>query len=57
MPRLKQAGASAIAQNEETCVVFGMPREPVNLGASMQILLLPNIAETMNQQASQIALK
>ncbi len=34
MLNLKQAGASAIAQNEETCVVFGIPREAIKTGAA-----------------------
>ncbi len=29
---LKDAGAKTIAQNEETCVVFGMPKEAINSG-------------------------
>ena len=30
---MRQAGAPTIAQNEETCVVFGMPREAFRWGA------------------------
>jgi len=30
---MKQTGAETIAQNEASCVVFGMPREAINLGA------------------------
>jgi len=30
--RLKHCGASIIAQDEATCVVFGMPREPIEKG-------------------------
>jgi len=30
---MKQAGAATIAQDEETCTVYGMPREAVRLGA------------------------
>ncbi len=33
MLEMKQAGAYNIAQNEETCVVYGMPKEAVKLGA------------------------
>jgi two-component system, chemotaxis family, protein-glutamate methylesterase/glutaminase len=32
--KMKQAGCQTIAQNEETCVVFGMPREAIALGAA-----------------------
>lgn len=36
--RLRQAGGATIAQNEETCAVFGMPREAVRLGAAEYVL-------------------
>lgn len=29
---MKRAGAQTVAQNEETCVVFGMPREALKRG-------------------------
>ena len=32
MLEMKRAGAKTIAQNEETCVVFGMPKEAIALG-------------------------
>ncbi|HEY1942018.1 MAG TPA: chemotaxis response regulator protein-glutamate methylesterase [Roseiarcus sp.] len=31
---MKKAGAATVAQNEETCVVFGMPKEAIALGAA-----------------------
>jgi two-component system chemotaxis response regulator CheB len=43
--KMRQAGARTIAQNEATCVVFGMPREAIALGAAQQILPLPEIAQ------------
>ena len=43
--QMRQAGARTIAQNEATCVVFGMPREAIALGAAEQILPLPAIAD------------
>jgi two-component system chemotaxis response regulator CheB len=30
---MKKAGAKTIAQDEQTCVVFGMPKEAIKLGA------------------------
>ncbi len=33
MLQMKQAGATTIAQDESSCVVFGMPREAIRLGA------------------------
>lgn len=34
--KMRQAGARTIAQDEATCVVFGMPREAILLGAAAQ---------------------
>ncbi|MCK5165262.1 MAG: chemotaxis response regulator protein-glutamate methylesterase, partial [Desulfobacula sp.] len=33
MLSMKNAGAINIAQNEKSCVVFGMPKEAINMGA------------------------
>jgi two-component system chemotaxis response regulator CheB len=45
--KMRQAGAHTIAQDEASCVVFGMPREAILLGAAEQVLALPNIADAM----------
>jgi len=45
--KLRKAGARTIAQNEATCVVFGMPREAIELGAAEQVLPLPSIANAI----------
>lgn len=42
--KMKQAGARTIAQNEASCVVFGMPREAIRMGAVDDILPLDQIA-------------
>ncbi len=47
--RLRQAGAATIAQNEETCVVFGMPREAIRMGAAQQVLPLERIGARLEQ--------
>lgn len=44
MLKLKLAGATTIAQDEDSCVVFGMPREAIRLGAVDQTLPLGSIA-------------
>lgn len=41
---MKEAGAKTVAQDEKTCVVFGMPNEAIKLGAAGKILPLPQIA-------------
>jgi len=40
---MKKAGAMTIAQNEETCVVFGMPKEAIALGAADRTIPLGSI--------------
>ncbi len=52
MCKLRQAGSSTIAQNEETCVVFGMPREAIRMGAAQQVVGLPFIASKIEQYAN-----
>jgi two-component system chemotaxis response regulator CheB len=34
---MRKAGAATVAQNEETCVVFGMPKEAIALGAAERV--------------------
>ncbi len=41
---MKEAGAATIAQDEATCVVFGMPQEAIKLGAVDQVLPLDTIS-------------
>jgi two-component system chemotaxis response regulator CheB len=41
---LKTAGAYTIAQDEKTSVVFGMPKEAINLEAAQKVLPLDKIA-------------
>jgi two-component system chemotaxis response regulator CheB len=47
LSRLRQAGAFTIAQDEATCVVFGMPREAIKLNGASQVLPLGRIAQAM----------
>lgn len=43
---MKNAGAKNIAQDEKTCVVFGMPKEAIKTGAVDKIVPIINIAQT-----------
>ena len=45
--RMREAGAQTIAQDEHTCVVYGMPKEAVRLGGVRQVLPLANISEAI----------
>jgi two-component system chemotaxis response regulator CheB len=49
MLSMRSAGARTIAQNEQTCVVYGMPREAVKLNAAEQVLPLQDIPASIVQ--------
>lgn len=52
MLQLKNAGAATIVQDEATCVVFGMPKEAIRLGAADRVLPLQSIATALLQEAA-----
>ena len=41
--KMKESGAKTIAQDEDSCVVFGMPKEAIKLGAADKIVPLNKI--------------
>ncbi len=48
---MRQAGAQTIAQDEASCVVFGMPKEAIDRGAARAVLPLSRIAAAIPQMA------
>lgn len=44
---IRDRGGRTIAQDESTCVVFGMPREAILLGAAQEVLPLEQIPSTL----------
>jgi two-component system, chemotaxis family, protein-glutamate methylesterase/glutaminase len=44
MRELKDSGALTVAQDEDSCVVFGMPKEAIKLGAVDRVMPLEKIA-------------
>jgi two-component system chemotaxis response regulator CheB len=44
---MKNAGAFTIAQDESTCVVFGMPQVAISMNAIQKVVPLEKIAETI----------
>ncbi|MDC9588780.1 chemotaxis response regulator protein-glutamate methylesterase [Xenorhabdus sp. XENO-10] len=44
---MKQAGAYTLAQSEKSCVVFGMPRAAIQLGAVDEVMDIQKISKTM----------
>jgi len=54
---MRNAGARTIAQDEATCVVFGMPKEAIALGAAEKTLPLDRIAgSAVELAASELAI-
>ncbi len=43
--KMKEAGARTVAQDEKSCIVFGMPQEAIKLGAAEQVVSLENVAK------------
>ena len=44
---MRAAGAHTLAQDEASCVVFGMPKAAIELGAAAQVLPLNEIADVL----------
>jgi two-component system chemotaxis response regulator CheB len=49
---MRQRGAQTIAQDESSCVVFGMPKEAIKLQAATVVVPLHRIASTVLQMVS-----
>ena len=49
---MKEAGASTLAQDEASCVVFGMPREAIARGAVEEVLALDRLPAAILQRVS-----
>ncbi len=45
--KMKEAGARTVAQDEKSCVVFGMPKEAIKLGAAEKVVPLASITKTV----------
>jgi two-component system chemotaxis response regulator CheB len=45
--KMRQAGARTVAQDKDSCVVFGMPRAAIELGAAEEIKPLHEVPETI----------
>ncbi len=44
---MRQAGAHTLAEDEQTCVVFGMPKEAIARGGAERVVPLGKVAETL----------
>jgi len=57
MKAMRDAGARTIAQDESTCVIFGMPREAIRQGGVEKVLPLDQIASGVLRMASDNGLR
>ncbi len=44
---MREAGAYTIAQDEESCIVFGMPKEAIKLGAAAEVTPLSHVGRSV----------
>ncbi|HPA44289.1 MAG TPA: chemotaxis response regulator protein-glutamate methylesterase [bacterium] len=47
LTQMRETGSRTIAQNEQTCVVFGMPKEAIEMGGAEQVLPLQDIPKAI----------
>jgi len=45
--KMREAGARTVAQDEKSCIVFGMPKEAIKLGAVDKVVPLNSIGKTV----------
>ncbi len=43
---MRETGSFTVAQDESSCIVFGMPKEAIKLGAASKITSLAKVAHT-----------
>jgi two-component system chemotaxis response regulator CheB len=47
MKAIRDAGGYTIAQDEESCIVFGMPKEAIALGGACEVTPLDKISDSI----------
>tara|TARA_Y100001958_G_C21219727_1_gene545127 strand:- start:179 stop:1567 length:1389 start_codon:yes stop_codon:yes gene_type:complete len=52
--KMKEAGAFTIGQDEDSCVVYGMPRAAADIGAVEKVLPLGKIAEFLTEKMRRV---
>lgn len=52
--QMRQAGAWTIGQDQESCVIYGMPREAAQIGAVAEVLPLAAVAEGIQNRLRQL---
>ena len=56
MKEMRNAGAHTLAQDEASCVVFGMPNEAIKAGGVVKVLPLDQIAQAIVRASTRAAL-
>jgi two-component system chemotaxis response regulator CheB len=54
MLEMRQAGAYNLAQDEASCVVFGMPREAIVVGAVHEVVGIQSMAQHVLDRLGQV---
>jgi two-component system, chemotaxis family, protein-glutamate methylesterase/glutaminase len=54
MAQIRSAGGTTVAQDEASCVVYGMPRAAVEIGAAASVLPLDRIADALLGRMSEL---
>ena len=53
MGLVKEAGGMTIAQSEQSCVVYGMPKAAIERGYAVRVVALDALANTLQAQCMQ----
>ncbi|TFY96194.1 protein-glutamate methylesterase/protein-glutamine glutaminase [Ramlibacter humi] len=53
MVTLRRAGAMTLAQDEASCIVFGMPRQAIAMGGAQEVVGLGEVAERLRELAGE----
>ncbi|MDJ0599956.1 MAG: chemotaxis response regulator protein-glutamate methylesterase [Crocosphaera sp.] len=54
LKKLRRRGWHTIAQNQQTCVVYGMPKAAIEMGSATEVLSLSEIASTLIKRVTHI---
>jgi len=52
--KMREAGARTLVQDEKSCIVFGMPKEAIKLGAAEKVVPLKDIGKTILEMITAI---
>ena len=55
MAAIKRAGGMTVAQSEDSCVVFGMPKAAIERGHAIRVVPLDAMANTLQAQCTMVA--